>query len=201
MNRLTAFSKIILFLTSYIPLGIICLIIDFDTSSFLFFRYLVLDIGLILLILLLVILLILLGRHFRKRASDWEGMTVVSAENKNSQIITYVFSYILPFLSFPSTRRVIIGLLMLVIIGILYIKSDMIGINPMLTVFGYNIVKIKWYKIDPKKVEKATMISKLPVYQILPSNIVEVFPLKNGIYLLKEPDHDRYTRDKKTDSE
>ena len=105
MQKLTIFSKLILFLTSYIPLGIICLIIDFDKFQYPFFKHNIGSLLLILLIIILIILLILLLRHFRVRASGWEKMNIVKVENMDNQLVAYIFTYILPFLGFPAARR------------------------------------------------------------------------------------------------
>ena len=53
MKQITLFSKLILFLSAYIPLGIIALIIDFKNSDFPFFNN-----GLWAFILLVVIILL-----------------------------------------------------------------------------------------------------------------------------------------------
>jgi len=185
MKRLTAFSKFILFLTSYIPLGIICLIIDFDGSSFPYFKNGYYTVSLLIIIILLIILLIFLGRHFIRRPTGWEKMRVISAENMNNQILAYIFTYILPFLRFPVGRQIVIGIFMLILVGILYIKSDMIGINPLLSVFGYNIVKVKWNKGDTEKIEEATLISKLDSHVIKKSLFIDVLQIHNEIHLLR----------------
>jgi len=185
MTRLTFLSKLILFLTSYIPLGIICLIIDFNNSEFPYFNYKYYSFSLLIIMVLLVILLLFLGHHFNNRPTGWEKMKVESSENMNSQILSYIFSYILPFLSFPEERRIIISIFLLFIIGILYVKSDMLGINPLLSVLGYHIMKIKMKKRDSDLTQEVTVISKLDYFRVKRSRIVNVFQIHNELYLLK----------------
>ncbi len=193
MKRLTPVSKIILFLTSYIPLGIILLIIDFDKFTYPFFQNEIYAFVIIILIILLPILLFFFLNHFKHRTSGWEKVKVKSVENMDSAILSYIFTYILPFLSFPEERRIVVIVFMLIIIGILYTRSDMLGINPLLAVWGYHIVKIVWKKDDWPQSKEAILISKHDYYyikQVKQSEIINVFQLQNELYLLKEENND-----------
>jgi hypothetical protein len=194
MDILSLFSKLILFISSYVPLGIILLVSDFDKSEFPFFTYKYYSFSLFLVIILVILLLIILGRHFFKMPAGWVNKRVVSAENMNSQILSYIFSYILPFLSYTAGRQIIIAILLLIMIGILYMRSDMIGINPMLSIFGYNIIRVKWYIGNSSETEDAIVISKFDAYSVKQLRIVKTFQIRNELYLLKKSggDNDRH---------
>ena len=186
MSRLTFLSKLILFLTSYVPLGIICLIIDFDKLKYPFFVHSTYSLVLLVLIILLPISLFSMIRHFKKRAVGWEGMKIVSVQNMDSELLSYIFTYILPFLGFPEERRIIVILFLLLIIGILYVRSDMIGINPILALLGYHIVRVEWKKDDWASTKEATVLSKMDYFSIKHTDIINAIQIQNELHLLRE---------------
>lgn len=190
MKRLTLFSKLILFLSSYIPLGIICLIIDFESFKFPFFKHHVSEFSLLVLILSLPILLFLFIRYFRKRPTGKEQMNIISVKNMDSEILSYIFTYILPFLGFPEGRRIYIIVFLLFIIGILYIRSDMIGINPLLSIFGYHILKVEWTKNDWEKSKEVTLISRFDYFHVKHCKYVDAIQIQNDLYLLRGVEND-----------
>jgi hypothetical protein len=187
MKRLTFFSKLILFLTSYLPLGIICLIIDYESTTPPFFKHHYYSLGLLFLIVLCPILLFALIRHFLQRPTGWEKMTVEtgSVENMDREILSYIFSYSLPFLGFPEERRIFVAVFLLFIIGILYTRSDMIGINPLLAIFGYHIIKTRWKKEDSGKATQAILISKSDHYRIEQRGMIDAIQIHNELYIVK----------------
>jgi hypothetical protein len=185
MKRLSVFSKLILFLTSYIPLGIICLIIDYEKATFPFFKHGWYALALLALVVLLPFPLFLFIRHFMRRPSGWETMKIVAVESMDKEILEYIFTYILPFLGFPEGRKVIIGLFMLVLIGILYTRSDMICINPLLTVFGYHILSVEWTKTEAEAKTKAIIISKEDYFNIKQTGTVTAVQVYNELYIVK----------------
>jgi hypothetical protein len=185
MKRLTVFSKLILFLTSYIPLGIICLIIDYEKAAFPFFKHGVYALVLLALIVLLPIPLFLMIRHFRRRQAGWEILKIVTVESMDKEILEYIFTYILPFLGFPEGRKVVIGLFMLVIIGILYTRSDMICINPLLAIFGYHILSVEWTKTGAEAKTKAIIISKADYFNVKQAGTITAVQVYNELYIVK----------------
>jgi hypothetical protein len=185
LKRLSVFSKLILFLTSYIPLGIISLIIDYQSTTFPFFIHGVYALILLALVVLLPIPLFLFIRHFMRRPAGWESMKIVTVESMDKEILAYIFTYILPFLGFPEGRRVVIGLFLLVIIGILYTRSDMICINPLLAIFGYHILSVEWTKTGAEAKTKAIIISKADYFNIKQAGMVTAVQVYNEIYILK----------------
>ena len=187
MKRLTFFSKLILFLTSYMPLGIICLIIDFEKSTYPFFKHHIFSLILLSLIILLPILLFAMIRHFSRRPAGWEKMKIVtgSVENMDKEILSYIFTYVLPFLGFPEERRILVVVFLLFIIGILYTGSDMIGINPLLAIFGYHLIKARWKKDNREEPSRAILISKSDYFRIEQSGTIDAIQIHNELYIVK----------------
>ena len=112
-------------------------------------------------------------------------MKVVSVKNLDKEILAYIFSYILPFLGFPNERRLIISVFLLFIIGILYIRSDMIGINPVLAICGYHIVKIDWTKSGWHSTREATLLSNMNYFQIKHLDYIDALQVQDELYLSK----------------
>ena len=56
----------------------------------------------------------------------------------------YIASYLLPLVTFPLNgwQQIAILLVFLAVLGIVYINSDMIRINPMLNLLGYHLYEI-----------------------------------------------------------
>ncbi|ANF52770.1 hypothetical protein A0O34_20620 [Chryseobacterium glaciei] len=65
-------------------------------------------------------------------------------ENLNWEHLTFLVTYILPFLSFNlgENRNGLIFFLSLIIIGFIYVKTNMFYTNPTLALLGYHIYKI-----------------------------------------------------------
>jgi hypothetical protein len=65
-------------------------------------------------------------------------------ENINWEHLTFLATYVLPFLSFNFSegRNGLIFFLVLVIIGLIYVKTNMFYTNPTLALLGYHIYKI-----------------------------------------------------------
>ena len=185
MRRLSNFSKIILFLSAYTPLGVIYLISDYEEFKYPFFKHGSFSLTLLGLMIFILLMLYWLIAYFDKKENG-ELMKLTKVSNMNSEILSYIFSYLLPFLDFPEERRLIITLFLLVIVGILYTKSDMICINPVLSIFGYNIIKVEWTKDGFPASKEAMVISKLDYFEIKERDILKATQLHNELYLIKD---------------
>ncbi|MCX6168658.1 MAG: hypothetical protein NTX65_04940 [Ignavibacteriales bacterium] len=186
MNKLTLLSRLILFLTSYIPLGIIFLIIDFRELIYPFFKNPFISFSLIVFTCILIVLLLTFLKYFKNKSSPIESMKIINVQNMDGEILAYIFTYILPFLGFPTEKQFPISLFLLIVIGILYIKSDMIGINPILAFFGFHILKVEWTKDGWKKSKEVVLISKEDYFILKHSEIISTIQIEKNLYLLKE---------------
>jgi len=108
----------------------------------------------------------------------------------DGEILAYIFTYVLPFLGFPEERRLIVVLFLLLIIGILYIRSDMIGINPLLAVFGYHVIKVEWTKDEWQKPKEAMLLSKQDYFDIKQKHTVDAIQINNELFFVKEGEND-----------
>ena len=186
MRRLSNFSKIILFLSAYTPLGVIYLIVDYDGFKYPFFKHGSFSLTLLGIMIFVLLMLYWLITYFENKGGGLL-MRLTKVSNMNSEILSYIFSYLLPFLDFPEERRLFITLFLLAIVGVLYTKSDMICINPVLSIFGYNIIKVEWTNDKFPASKEAMVISKLDYFEIKERDILNAIQLHNELYLIKDP--------------
>lgn len=78
-------------------------------------------------------------------------------ENVNWEHLTFLTTYIIPFVTFNfnEERNGLIFFLLLLIIGLIYLKTNMFYTNPTLALLGYHI-----YKISTNRRENIIIISK-----------------------------------------
>lgn len=182
------FVQIILFLSSYIPLFIIIAIqnifslsekmtenLDLYTKkmklNFLDLKgvYLHFEFYLIIVLIVLIIILLILVKRLINSLNDNEVVTVTVEEvvNINHSTVTNYFAvYIFPFITMDLTS--ILGIIQFVflgaIIGYIYIKNDLIYVNPVLNIlFKLNIYEIKFSYEDTnigKKTYTGILLSK-----------------------------------------
>jgi hypothetical protein len=128
-NQAFAFA---LFLSSYSPALLILAVRAFDHSWALFWVSLgvaIMSAG----AFLLFIFVARKGGPFRARVED--------VEPRDTELAAYVATYLLPFvLVFGASLQDLIALgLFLFVIGLLWVKSSMIYLNPLLALIGYHV--------------------------------------------------------------
>ncbi|HLG69778.1 MAG TPA: hypothetical protein VK009_05070 [Chloroflexota bacterium] len=69
---------------------------------------------------------------------------ISSIKDRGSDVAGYLATYLLPFLvvGLPTLADVAAYVLFLVVTGIVYVKSDMIHINPLLYLLGYRSAEV-----------------------------------------------------------
>ncbi len=128
--------RLLLFLSSYFPLTLIIFILMFEKNLIIAATILVLGIlGLAGVSLYL----------FTVQKLNPLSIEVAAVRRRDGEAMSYIVTYLLPFLAVPfSTVEQSIGLgIVFVVLGILYVCSDMIHINPMLNLLGFHIYEIE----------------------------------------------------------
>lgn len=69
---------------------------------------------------------------------------IVKIQNANYEHLTFLTTYIIPLVVFDlqNVRYVIVLFILLIVIGIIYVKTDMYYANPSLALLGYHIYKV-----------------------------------------------------------
>ena len=170
-------TKWLLFMSSYVPLFIILIIYNIDLNrtinsiSYIIKGNLVYilknitfeDFYLCFLIVLSILLTLSLKLVFKENSGFHKKLRIMKIESSNNSILEYFTTYLLTFTSSEFDLRGVIAFwFILWIIGYLYIKNNMLYINPTIHLFyKYNI-----YKISDNNGISAILLSKLNDYEI-----------------------------------
>lgn len=131
------FTRILLFLSSYAPLLVI-----FGVSNF-FSGHWGWGLGFITLAILAVIILLTYLRVVQKSGSY--SINVRQVSTRSGETMSYIVTYLLPFLGLDFSKpndAISMGIFFLVI-GIVYVNSNLIYINPVLNILGFNLFEIE----------------------------------------------------------
>ncbi len=69
---------------------------------------------------------------------------ITKIENINSDHLTFLSTYIIPLVlfNFKDTRQLIVMGLLLIVMGVIYIRTDLFYANPSLSLLGFRIYKV-----------------------------------------------------------
>lgn len=129
-------TRVLLFLSSYAPLFLIIAMRGWSDS-----RYL--GGGLAVVAIFSVVVLFIFIRNARKLTAD--KITVDSIISRDGDAMSYIVTYLLPFLAVKLsdvTDAASLGIVLFVI-AVLYVNSNMIYTNPVLNIAGYHIFEIQ----------------------------------------------------------
>jgi len=187
---LTKFAKWLLFITSYVPLYLLLILVNLEIKNWYdwknfeilkqaFCNHLFFNMTMIILSICSVIILICLNLF---KSNEYVKCHVKDIKNNSGDILNYFITYLFPLLSMDinNSCSVIVNVLVFLIIGILYVKGDLLYLNPMLLLFRYEVVQIKDQIIITHKCN-----GELQKY-IIEKGWIEVHKICDGIYLEKE---------------
>ena len=131
------FVRFILFLCSYFPLFAILFVLLGGDQPVL--AWIFLGVGLLGLALTYLFFKLVAFKRSPIRGD------ITGRHARGSEIMGYIASYIVPFVTFSlgSERQVIALIIFISILGIVYVFSDdMVRINPMFNLFGYRLYEV-----------------------------------------------------------
>lgn len=173
VNNLRKEAKFVLFATSYLPLFVLISLrqfsenysylhwggFNFDAIIFCMQRF-----GLSIILIIISVIGILgckfLFKNLKLLSPNGDNVTVCKIDNKNSESIGYIATYIVPFLfqSFNGWYELVALLFLLLIIYRIYINSNLILINPILS-FKYSLFEIE-YQQQSGKIKNGLIITR-----------------------------------------
>lgn len=157
-NRLRRGALFSLFITSYIPLFAIVIVKQLkDGWDYLhwggwnckaiecFFSHFGMSVFLSILCLVGIFGVIVLFNNLKRNLSNGITATVTKISNRNSEAIGYIATYIVPFLASDFSTWFECGIFMVVmtLIYAIYTNSNMILINPLLSI-RYSLLEIEY---------------------------------------------------------
>ena len=132
---LTLPIKLVLFLTSYVPLYLVIAVLNHQIP-FVWQFFIILS---VILLILFSLIYYVIGRI----SGDY--LEVGKVDNINNINIEYLVMYLLPFLniSFINPFSLFAVFIVFFIIGFIYVNSDMLYTNPTLNLLGFSVFKCK----------------------------------------------------------
>lgn len=129
-------TRLILFLSSYAPLFLIIAVRGWRESR-------CVALGLAVVAVISVIVLFVFLHSARKLAPD--KVAVSSVVSRDGDAMSYIVTYLLPFLAVKLSDIADVTSLgiVLFVIGLLYVNSNMIYTNPILNIAGYHVFEIQ----------------------------------------------------------
>jgi len=130
-------TKLILFLSSYLPLWLI-FAVQFYAKANKPVAWIAFSAALVCLIGLLGYL------HFAKNINP-VPLKIAGLNRRDGEAMSYIVSYLLPFIALPSSNTgdlISLGIF-IGVLAVLYVNSDMIHINPVLNLMGWHIYEVE----------------------------------------------------------
>ncbi|HYG83407.1 MAG TPA: hypothetical protein VD907_00840 [Verrucomicrobiae bacterium] len=168
-----------LFLGSYSPLFILLSILHWKNNLLGSFKYGWLELPyLSFLFIALAFIGIVIVLSFLKIAKKLSPVTIrPTVLDRNMQdTLAYLITYLIPFVgfTFDDYNALIANIFIFGMIGFLYIQSNMIYLNPVLSILGYKVLKL---------VVKDNEVLMLAKNNLKNDNGIKVTILSEGLYI------------------
>lgn len=186
MNRLNIIiMKIKMFITSYFPLYVILLVLQAEQYPIVLKKSKIFIPATVFAIILIVCIFLSIETTYNVFTTQSnETYKYLSINRTGDAVISYMMTYIVPLLSesFLTHNGLIINFSLFVLIGIMYVKLDLVYFNPLWIILGYAV-----YSTD----EENLIISNIP-YVVLKQNSghsLKSSYLVKGVYLIRKKDN------------
>lgn len=191
-----SFRKIVpicFFLSSYTPLFLILSIRElkkyndylnfggFNKESFYYFiKFFLFPSVLILLSVIGLIGTYITIKNLIKDSENGKNVTIKTCKNRSSDFIAYFSSYLFPlfFQNFQDWIDILAVSLFILFIFLVYIKSTIMIINPILSIFNYRIYEICFITED-KREKTGSVLTKAVLKE---NELAKIYQFGNQIY-------------------
>lgn len=166
MERLGKRAKFILFFSAYSPLFLIIVVKNhsFIKESIINLKstasFWLIIIPFVASLLAVIVLTGFIEYH-KTLAADNE-FEVIDCKDNSSEIISFILTYIIPFLQPNLNNRYDIFsiYILLGIIGLIYVNSNMLYINPLFYALGFNTLELDVKNTDNNEIRKIVLLIK-----------------------------------------
>ena len=82
---------------------------------------------------------------FMRHRGYVERKKVINFSKRDSEVMSYIASYLIPFVTFPldTLQQLAAVFVFIVVLLTIYVRSNMIYINPVLNVVGYHLYEVE----------------------------------------------------------
>lgn len=138
--------------------------------------------------------IIVLLRNLETNLDNGQTVRVTKINNRNSEAVGYIATYIVPFLASDYTSRYecVIFFVVMALIYVIYTNSNMILINPLLSIW-YSLLEVEYITVgDPSgELHDALVITDNKNFK---ENVnYQMYPIGFKLYYGKERDRKRET--------
>lgn len=175
MRNRNIIVKLMMFISSYFPLFIMVLILwhkkivkNAHQGQVLWIFFLIIIILMILISFLSFVLLI--------KGSYSKIINVKHISRPDDTVLSYIMTYVIPLISGDevSTELFIVNFLLFILIGYIYIRLNLIYLNPLWAIFGYVIYRMG---------DGIIIITNIPFVRINKLDNLRGYYLSNGIFV------------------
>lgn len=137
---------------------------------------------LICLFMIFIIFILIKQLEYRWKGTKELPVTVSEVKSENFEYLTFLTTYIIPLvcIDMDNIRYIIVLFLLLIIIGVIFVKSDFYLGNPTLALLGYKLYTIQ-YTIGENSYEKLVITKD----KIQEKDLVEFIPFDKNIWYVR----------------
>lgn len=174
--------KIMMFLSSYFPLYIMMLILYFEKYNNVCtvptLKKIIFLVCSALAIVISIISVYLLHKSDGNKEFKFEKI-----ERPDDTVISYIMTYIIPLLTIDITKNstIAVNFLLFIVIGYLYIRLNLVYLNPLWAIFGYIS-----YRVDDDKI----LITNISSNNLKKIKALYGYYLVNSIFVAKRKDNE-----------
>ncbi|MBS5720854.1 MAG: hypothetical protein KHW50_00490 [Clostridium sp.] len=131
--------KCLLFISSYFPLYFFLLVLNFDQyNSYEKIKRIPIIIFLISMLICMIVSLISIVL-IKVSKNGTKKILIENIERPDDTIISYIMTYIIPIVTVNNISKyeIIVNILLFILIGYLYIRLNLLYLNPLWSMFGY----------------------------------------------------------------
>ena len=127
-------ARIRLFLSSYVPLFVVSAI-RFENTGLQIFLGVTAVVGTVSLVSLI---------HVSANRVQPRVAPATSVRDLSSEVAAYVATYLLPFVTVdqPGWRDLLAYAIVFLTLGVVFVNSDLVGVNPLLYLLGYRVFAV-----------------------------------------------------------
>ena len=135
-------TRIIMFISSYFPLYVMVIILHFHKILKGFAEKNILIIGFVILIFILMLISIV-SVVILKQGRGTREKVINNLENPDDTVLSYITTYIIPLITNGDNSKEVytVNVLLFFLIGYIYLRVNLIYLNPLWAIFGYVIYR------------------------------------------------------------
>ena len=166
---MTKFYKWLLFISSYAPLYVLLAIeiFDFDSTPVTYVKGVFENVHQLTFWIVIIVLFVIsiISVSYFKLISMNDRRTLIGLKPLNESVLSYLITYVIPLtnMDIASLNSLLVNAVLFLVIGIVYVKSDLIYLNILLILLGFKVyndstgnVIITNYKKDELTVSENT---------------------------------------------